>query len=261
MPGFSSCPPRALVLAAGVGRRLRPHTLTRPKGLVEIEGVALLHHQLMALLDAGVQDIVMVIGYRQAMLRESVESWSLGFRSIVWVNNPEYSTTNTLTSVHLAAPHMQGAPFLLSNGDVWLARGALNRLERPADGAGLVVDPCVTLDEEAMKVRLNANAHVVSISKTMPVHSAYAESIGVYMFDAVSGDHFLSCVAQMFEQGHTHVFYEVALADALEQGLQMHPMHIDSEQWTEVDDVQDLKRARSCAVIQHKASLLQRVEG
>lgn len=253
MPNPSPYPSRALVLAAGVGRRLRPHTLTRPKGLVDVEGVALLRHQLMALFDAGVREVVMVTGYRQAMLREAVESWRVGFGSITWVDNPDYSTTNTLTSVHLAAAHIRGEAFLLSNGDVWLARGALNGLDVPARGAGLVVDSCVTLDEEAMKVRLNAQAHVVSISKTMPVHSAYAESIGVYMFDALSGAHFLSCVDRMFAQGNTHVFYETALADALEQGLTMRPVHIGSGEWTEVDDAQDLRRARTCA--QHKRAI------
>ena len=250
-----SFPTRALVLAAGVGRRLRPHTLTRPKGLIDVEGMALLRHQLVALADAGVRDVVMVTGYRQQMLREAVESWGIGFGSVTWVDNPDYSTTNTLTSVHLGAQHIKGESFLLSNGDVWLARGALNALQMPAQGAALVVDASVTLDEEAMKVRLDERAQVVSISKTMPVHSAYAESIGVYMFDAPCGAHFLGQVAQMFEQGHTHLFYEAALADALEQGLMMRPMHIATQDWTEVDDAQDLRRARACAARKAQARL------
>ena len=66
-------PKRALILAAGVGRRLRPLTHAVPKGLIDIQGRALLRHQLEAWVRVGVESFVIVTGYKQSLLREAVQ--------------------------------------------------------------------------------------------------------------------------------------------------------------------------------------------
>ena len=252
------CPKRAVILAAGVGRRLRPLTYDQPKGLVDVQGKALLHHQLQALVAAGVEDVVIVTGYRQAQLREAVECWRLPFHCVEWVVNEDYATTNTLVSVSLAAPYVLGHPFVLINGDVWLSPRALDAfsaLPQTYDTmqSFLVVDATVTLDEEAMKVRLGPTGNIVSISKTMPVLGAYGESIGVYLFGAASGCAFLEQVQRLNSQ--PHLFYEAALAMALDAGLVMRPLHIDACTWAEVDDASDLQRARQYATATVRAQV------
>lgn len=244
------CPKRAVILAAGVGRRLRPLTYDKPKGLVDVHGKALLHHQLQALFAAGVEDVVIVTGYRQELLREAVECWRLPFHSVEWVVNEDYATTNTLISVSLVAPCVLGHPFLLINGDVWLSPRALDAFDALPQTydtmqSFLVVDANVKLDEEAMKVRLGPQGNIVSISKSMPVLGAYGESIGVYLFGSASGCAFLEQVQRLSSQ--PHLFYEAALAMALDAGLMMKPLHIDAYTWAEVDDSSDLQRARQYA--------------
>lgn len=250
------CPKRAVILAAGVGRRLRPLTYDQPKGLIDVQGKALLHHQLHALIAAGIEDVVIVTGYRQSQLREAVQCWRLPFQSVEWVVNTDYATTNTLVSVALAAPHVLGHPFLLINGDVWLSPRALDAFDALPQTydtmqSFLVVDATVSLDEEAMKVRLGPKGNIVSISKTMPVLGAYGESIGVYLFGAASGCAFLEQVQRLHSQ--PHLFYEAALAMALDAGLIMKPLHINACTWAEVDDASDLQRARQYAAATMRA--------
>ena len=59
---------KAFILAAGVSRRLYPHTYNTPKCLLEVGGKPIIHYQLEALRDLGVKDISIVIGYHREIL-------------------------------------------------------------------------------------------------------------------------------------------------------------------------------------------------
>ena len=95
---------KAIILAAGEGTRLRPHTLDRPKCLVELSGKPLLLHQVDALHATGVDDIVVVTGYRADQIE------SLGFSTI---NNPAYDRTNMVKSLMCASSLLDGSDDIL----------------------------------------------------------------------------------------------------------------------------------------------------
>jgi choline kinase len=95
---------RAIVLAAGEGTRLRPHTLDRPKCLVELAGRSLLDHQLATLARCGVRDVTLVTGYRA----EQLEARGLPTR-----HNPDWSRTNMVASLMCAADRLDGGEDVL----------------------------------------------------------------------------------------------------------------------------------------------------
>lgn len=92
------------MLAAGEGVRLRPHTLDRPKCLVELAGRSLISYQLDALAAAGIDDITLVTGYRAPMLQ------ALGYPTR---HNPDYSSTNMVHSLMCAADLLDGSDDVL----------------------------------------------------------------------------------------------------------------------------------------------------
>ena len=85
---------RAVLLAAGEGSRLRPHTLERPKCLVELGGRSLLDHQLAVLRDREIHDVHIVTGYRSHQLE------AYGYPTF---HNPDFDKTNMVTSLMCAA--------------------------------------------------------------------------------------------------------------------------------------------------------------
>lgn len=99
---------RAVILAAGRGRRLREATEERPKCLVEVAGRALVDHQVGALRGAGIDDIVIVTGYRADMLT------GRGFETR---HNPAWSETNMVASLLCAADVFDG-PTIVSYADI-----------------------------------------------------------------------------------------------------------------------------------------------
>ena len=70
---------KAMILAAGLGSRLKKNTQRIPKALVKIGGYPILHYQLMALKKAGLNDLVIVIGYKGEMIKEYQKKYHNNF--------------------------------------------------------------------------------------------------------------------------------------------------------------------------------------
>ena len=107
---------KALILAAGVSRRLYPQTYNTPKCLLEVGGKPIINYQLEALSELGINDITMIVGYHREMLMESVKKNfpEINFKFIV---NHHYFETNTAYSVYVGKEALSDQ-HLLMNADV-----------------------------------------------------------------------------------------------------------------------------------------------
>jgi MurNAc alpha-1-phosphate uridylyltransferase len=127
-------PDRAMILAAGLGLRMRPLTDNRPKPLVEVDGVPLLDRILDRLAAAGVREAVVNLHYLSDMLVRHLEGRD---RPSIVFSHEEDTLLDTGGGVKRALPKLGGAPFYVLNGDVlWLdgLRPALHRLAELWDG-------------------------------------------------------------------------------------------------------------------------------
>jgi choline kinase len=238
---------RALVLVAGVGRRLHPETARTPKCLVEVGGEPLLRGLLASLTRVGVDEVVLVAGYRQEQVRRAVESWEAVPERVTWVENRDFATTNTLHSVALAAPHVHGAGFLIVNGDLWVHTSELARLVGGEHRTAMLIDASIELDEEAMKVAFDDGGRIRSVSKQLPIPASGGESIGAYRFCPDVGETFLAEVASRAAGDGRTTFYESALDALLIRGVRAERIDVTPGSWVEVDDLSDLARARAHA--------------
>ncbi|MGM0632220.1 MAG: NTP transferase domain-containing protein [Pseudomonadota bacterium] len=126
---------RAVILAAGQGSRLRPHTDDRPKGMVELAGRPLLHRQIEVLRDAGVDDIVLVSGYRGDQLR---------MPGVRLMENPRYAETNMVSTLFCAESAIREAP-----GDVLITYADIVYEPRVLQSVLQCTAPlCVAVDRE-----------------------------------------------------------------------------------------------------------------
>jgi len=109
---------KAMILAAGRGDRLRPHTDDTPKPLLPLAGKPLIEYHLEALATAGFHDIVINQGYLGAQLPETLGDggrWGLAIR-YSWEGYPALETGG---GIFQALPWLGPEPFLVINGDVW----------------------------------------------------------------------------------------------------------------------------------------------
>ena len=88
---------KAIIIAAGMGQRLRPYTIDRPKCMVEINGRSLIQRQVDAYRAAGIEDIIVIRGYRGRQIQ---------LPDITYVDNVDYKNNNILESLFCAKDHL-----------------------------------------------------------------------------------------------------------------------------------------------------------
>jgi len=165
---------QCLILAAGNGTRLRAVSSGLPKPLVKFRGKPILEHIILRARQAGIEDFVIVVGYRSDLIRRWLEGRSFGV-SITLVENVDYHKANGISA--LKAKDWIHENFLLLMSDhIFEPHTAENLLRQPiADGEVILgVDPNIDgifdLDD-ATKVRRSGD-YIVEIGKEIPAYDA-----------------------------------------------------------------------------------------
>ena len=111
---------KAIILAAGFGSRMVPVTLDTPKPLVKVNGKRIIDTLLDALLEAGIEDITIVRGYKAEQFDQLLEKYP----GLKFIDNPLYETTNSISSAYAALDILEGgcyiceADLLIANPEV-----------------------------------------------------------------------------------------------------------------------------------------------
>ncbi len=230
---------KGVILAAGMGSRLRPITDAKPKCMVRAAGRPILDHQIRAYAAAGVKDIVIVVGYKSELVRQYCQT--LSDLRVTLVENTEHETTDNMYSLFLARAHLEGQPFVLTNGDVVFDPTILRDvLSDPREG--LMAVERGEYNPESMKVLVSGDNRIIDISKEIPPEEAYGSSMDMYKFAAASGRTFFEGITRIVEgEANRGDWTEVALQRLLKRGtLQMEPFDIGPRAWIEVDTCEDL---------------------
>ncbi|PWS38889.1 mannose-1-phosphate guanylyltransferase [Falsiroseomonas bella] len=122
-------PTHAMVLAAGLGTRMRPLTDDRPKPLLPLEGRSLLHHAMDRLRDAGISNLVVNAHWFAEQIADAVEAYGGAPPPVVL---RETALLETGGGVKAALPHLGSAPFVVVNGDAFWLDGPNAALRRMA---------------------------------------------------------------------------------------------------------------------------------
>lgn len=235
---------KAAVLAAGIGSRLRPITLKKPKCCVTVDSTPVLEHQLRAFDEAGVSEVVVVAGYLAERTRELCErvGSNLGLEITV-VENEVFANTDNMYSLYQAKEHLAGEEFVLANGDVVFDPEVVPLVLEAEAPSAIACDPS-THSAEAMKVVVE-DGHVRAIRKDVSRAEAHACSIDVYRFSADFSRRLFDRIERTIEiEGRYDGWTEVAIDDLVRAGdTDVRPVDIAGADWVEIDDHADLLAA------------------
>lgn len=202
---------KALILAAGMGSRLSPISDNIPKALVPVNGKPILVQQLENLVDNGIHDIAVVVGYKGEAIRKLIRK---RFDFVSVVENPNYAKTNNMYSAYLARGWIDRSPFIMMNGDVFFDGRIIEDLLRNEED-NLICTDVGKYMEESMKV-VEKDGRLVGISKLIPSELSLGVSIDIYKFSEQSGYSFFEkCSEYIHGKRELTLWSEVALNDIL----------------------------------------------
>ncbi len=228
----------AVILAAGQSIRLRPLTNDAPKCLLQMGSKTILDWQLQALRSANIVDIIMVVGYRQDMIRSHIAN-NYPDLFVRYVVNDNFTSTNTLFSLALALQNFQGNFYYL-NADVVFDRDILHKLVPHEGGAYLAIDRKQCREEE-VKVIVR-DQEILEIGKHLNPDECYGEFIGVAKFTGDFAQRFRRTVEEQAVAGNEMKFFEHAL-DVMADKTGMTAVDITGLPCVEVDFPEDYEYA------------------
>ncbi|WKU03324.1 phosphocholine cytidylyltransferase family protein [Micromonospora sp. HUAS LYJ1] len=237
-----------MVLAAGAGRRLRPYTDTLPKALVPVDGeTTILDIALRNLAQVGLTEIVIVVGYaadavvqRQAALQERYGV------TLTLVHNDRAEEWNNAYSLWLAREHFARGVLLVNGDTVHPVSVEKTLLAERGPGILLAVDTLKTLAEEEMKTTFDAAGQLTRITKLMDPGEAYGEYIGATLIEPqVAGA--LADALEATWRRDPNLYYEDGYQEFADRGGEVRAAPIGDVSWVEVDNHDDLTRAREIA--------------
>ena len=237
-----------VILAAGMAKRLRPLTDTKPKCLLKVGERTLLERTVDAMRQAGITEFLVVTGYRGEMIREFLEGYSrLSSRtsqpSFTFLDNTDYEHNNNIYSLWMACQKVRGCDFLLMDSDILCDPAAVVRIAQETVSA-LAVNRH-ELGEEEMKVVVDADSRITEISKTCSPEAAMGESVGIEKITADYCEALARELDQMIlQEGLIDIFYERAFERLIPQGHTFKVVDTTHYFSYELDTPEDFKRAQ-----------------
>lgn len=226
-------PAKAVILAAGIGTRLG---LPIPKSMVLVGTQSIIHRQLDAFREVGIEDFIVVLGFERDHLRRHLENEPGQYTFVV---NERFAESNTLYSLYLAREHITG-PFFYANADVLLDYRVIERIQADNAPAALAIrtGPCA---EEDVKVAVH-NSQITRIGKRL--EQSDGEFMGIARFDTETAQQLISTIVDIVEQQGVMDDYFERAVDQLCVACAISAVDVTDLPCIEVDFPEDLDIAR-----------------
>lgn len=240
---------QAIILAAGMGKRLGKYTQDNTKCMVKVGGVTLIERLLHQLDKLNLDRVVMVIGYKAQELKNYLATIETK-TPLYFVENPVYDKTNNIYSLYLAKDYMCEQDTLLLESDIIMEDAVLSKLVNHSYPDLALVDKyeswmdgtVVTIDSENRILRFIPNSQFRY--EEIP---QYYKTVNVYKFSQSFSQHMYVPFLEAYSQamGKNEYYEQVLRVITMLDNSSMKALPLEGEQWYEIDDVQDLDIAES----------------
>lgn len=236
----------AVILAAGLGSRLKALTAGKPKGFVMIEGKSLIERSLSNLKAAGIERIIIGTGY----LAEQYQQLSKHWPGIECIENNQYQKTGSMFTLYNLRSRID-SDFLLLESDLLYAQTGLQKLLAGKQG-DIILSSGLTDASDGVYIEVDRENNLVDMSKDpAQLNSVYSELVGISKIS-------LTLYRSMCQYAASHfaakplLDYEYALVGVSNE----HKIYVDKIEnyaWCEIDDAAHLRRAQEKIIPQIKA--------
>ncbi len=235
---------KAIILAAGIGSRIRPLTNNCPKSLLKIGDKTILEMMITHIQNCHINEIIFVTGYLENQIKKYIDKNFPDIKTY-FVTNKKYAKTNTGVSLLLAKDFVQNSDFIKFDADVIFDKEILEKLIECQYENALCIDKNIHLDEEEIKVIIDNKNNILEASKTVDPQKAIGESIGIEKIGKNTAKLLFQELEAMMEDKNNHQeYYEAAYERLVKKGVSFHALDITGLQWIEIDTKKDFTLAK-----------------
>ncbi|RJS76290.1 phosphocholine cytidylyltransferase family protein [Methanophagales archaeon] len=232
---------KGIILASGIGKRLRPLTYEIPKPLIKIiEDKTILDYQIDNLIGCGIRNIIITTGPFEDKIKMHVKEKYPDLK-VSYVNNPKYGTTNYIYSIWLTKDLIDDNIILL-HGDLLFEEKLLEKLINERHANCVLVNRNIKPPEKDFKAVIENN-RVVKIGVEFYGENAFF-SAPLYKFSNSDFLCWLDEVERFIKKGDIKRYAEDAF-NKISDKIVLHPLYFDDELCMEIDTMEDLEIARN----------------
>lgn len=231
---------QVIILAAGIGSRLRPLTLVKPKPLINVGGEAIIDRQINSFLRNDIYRITVVVGYRAInIIKYLSKKFPYPDCEINYIYNPFFAKTNTVYSLWLASFSFSKYTTFVANGDLILTPESISKLLSCKNSClGLSEHPC---GKEEVKVEVRNNL-VTNIGKSLDPLTVQGEYVGVAKFDKGVGQAYHEALDRTIKMGKVNLYYDDVIQSLLSE-YDIETVNLTQSRIIEIDSLDDLENA------------------
>ena len=255
---------QAIILAAGMGRRLGEYTKDNTKCMLPVNGVRLIDRTLNQLAELSLRRVVIVVGYQSQNLIDYIGDRYIGRINIEYINNPIYDKTNNIYSLALAKDKLQEDDTLLVESDLIFDDGMFSLLtNNPYPNLALVAKYESWMD--GTMVKLDDDNNIVNFVPKAAFDynetNTYYKTVNIYKFsrDFSQKKYVPFLEAYSKAVGNNEYYENVLRIISFLNSHDLKALPITTEKWYEIDDKQDLDIAE--ALFADEKDLLRKYYG
>lgn len=240
---------QAIILAAGMGKRLKELTSNKTKCMVKVNGVSLIDRMLHQIEKYSLNRIVIVVGYEGQHLMDYIGT--LGIKTpIIFVNNPIYDKTNNIYSLALAKDYLKEDDTLLFESDLIFEDAVIDELlSDPRETLALVDKYESWMNGTCLRVDENDNIKDFISGKNVQYKEVvdYYKTVNIYKFSRRFSEKIYIPFLDAYENalGNNEYYEQVLKVITMLDDPEIKAKRLNGEKWYEIDDVQELDIAEA----------------
>ena len=238
---------KALILAAGYGKRLQPITNEIPKSMVKVNGTPLLENALNNLAAIGIETVGIVVGHMAEYIKEHIGPEWNGM-TVKYYENPRYLETNNIVSLYKALDFCND-DMLMLECDIYYHKEMLLELMNGLGECSVLVSPFNpdTMDGSVVRVDEDKVRELI-LGKWQEAGFDYSDTrktVNMYRFSASFVKKYAALIKWYVENMGEQSYYEKALGSMIYlRECDVRIVEVPEDMWCEIDDKDDLERAK-----------------
>ena len=230
---------KAIICAAGQGKRLLPLTKDFPKALVRIKSKTIIEYMLDNFSLCGLNEVIITIGYKADKVKEKLGKQYKNCH-IKYIYNKDYSKSDNLFSLYLAKNYVKSG-MIFFNSDILFHKNVLSKVIKSNSPDSFIVNNNIVDEEDCMRVNLK-NGELNEIGKHIS-KKTHCEAFGIYKLSKSTTKKYFKIAESMFKKaGHKNISF-VSPLNKLSLDTSLIPISCGNYKWAEIDNIKDYERA------------------